>query len=40
MVLSGIVTYLVTLAAISWRRLEADLHWLLSTKPDAGVELP
>ena len=40
MVLSGIVTYLLALAAISWRRLEADLHWLLSSKSDAGVELP
>ncbi len=40
MVVCGMVAYLTTLAAISWRRLEEDVQWLLSSKPDAGIEVP
>jgi len=39
MISVGVLTYLVVLAAISWRRLEEDFQWLFSSKIDAA-EVP
>jgi hypothetical protein len=33
------VVFFIALAAISWRRLEADLHWLFAAGQNAQVEL-
>jgi hypothetical protein len=39
LVFCGLIVFFTVLAAISWRRLEADLHWLFTTGQNARVEL-